>query len=281
MSPTTTAIQAGLVRGWTLFRIVMTSPAGIANVVISYAVPLAYLVVMRNSTFPGTDRPMVEVVLPGLLAVLVLYGAISAPGYYLAAEREDGTLLRAKAVPNGMRGYVTGLLTQSVLDTFLAVAIILVPCLIIFDLPIGAGNVVALIPWILLSLAAALPLGLAIGSVAKGPRAVGGWGFLLIGGITAISGIFYPIQALWGWLQTLAQLLPVYWAGHGMRSALLPDSAADAELTESWRTLEAAGVLGAWAVAGLLLAPILLGRMASRESGSAVEESRQRALQRI
>jgi hypothetical protein len=27
---------------------------------------------------------------------------------YLAAEREDGTLLRARAIPDGIRGYFTG-----------------------------------------------------------------------------------------------------------------------------------------------------------------------------
>ena len=44
-------------------------------------------------------------------------------------------------------------------------------------------------------------------------------------GLIAISGIFYPITALPGWLQWIAQVFPVYWLGLGMRSALLPDAA--------------------------------------------------------
>ena len=42
------------------------------------------------------------------------------------------------------------------------------------------------------------------------------------------------------------------------------------EIGHSWRHLETLGVLGAWAIAGLVLAPILLRRMARRESGSSV-----------
>jgi ABC-2 type transport system permease protein len=37
-------------------------------------------------------------------------------------------------------------------------------------------------------------------------------------------------------------------------------------------------VLGLWAVVGLALAPRVLRRMAQRESGSAVEERRQRVM---
>ena len=98
--------------------------------------------------------------------------------------------------------------------------------------------------------------------------------------LTAISGIFYPIAALPGWLQGVAQAFPVYWLGLGIRSGLLPDAAAAVEISGSWRHLETALVLGAWAVAGLLIAPPVLRRMARRESGSALEVRRQQHLQR-
>jgi ABC-2 type transport system permease protein len=66
-----------------------------------------------------------------------------------------------------------------------------------------------------------------------------------------------------------------------MRSALLPDSAVGVELGGSWRHLETIGVLGAWAVLGLIVAPIVLHRMARRESGARVAERRDKLMQRI
>jgi len=45
--------------------------------------------------------------------------------------------------------------------------------------------------------------------------------------------------------------------------------------------METVGVLGVWAVLGLVLAPMVLRRMARRESGSAVDARRQKALQRV
>ena len=74
---------------------------------------------------------------------------------------------------------------------------------------------------------------------------------------------------------------PIYWLGLGMRSALLPGSLVSVEIGDSWRHLETLGVLGLWAVIGLVLAPMVLRRMARRESGSSVAERRERAMQRV
>jgi ABC-2 type transport system permease protein len=51
---------------------------------------------------------------------------------------------------------------------------------------------------------------------------------------------------------------------------LLPSGAVLAEVDGSWRHLEMLGVLGAWAVVGFVVAPVMLRRMARREPGSTV-----------
>jgi ABC-2 type transport system permease protein len=133
---------------------------------------------------------------------------------------------------------------------------------------------------LVLGMVATLPIGAVLGSVFTSARAQGVIQLPVLG-VIAISGIFYPITAMPEWMQWVAQVFPVYWLGLGMRSALLPDAAASVEIGESWRHLETVGVLGAWAVLGLLLAPVVLRRMARRESGSTVAERRERALQRV
>jgi ABC-2 type transport system permease protein len=52
------------------------------------------------------------------------------------------------------------------------------------------------------------------------------------------------------------------------------------EVGHSWRHLATFGVLSAWAVAGLVLAPVVLRRMARRESGSNVAARREKAMRR-
>jgi ABC-2 type transport system permease protein len=83
-----------------------------------------------------------------------------------------------------------------------------------------------------------------------------------------------------GGIELRQSLTSPAWLGLGVRSVLLPASLAAVELGHSWRHLETLGVLGLWAVAGLVLAPILLRRMARRESGSAVAARREKAMSR-
>jgi ABC-2 type transport system permease protein len=124
-----------------------------------------------------------------------------------------------------------------------------------------------------------MPIGIVIGALVPSTQKVGTWGMLPVMFLTGISGIFYPLQQLWGWVQVMAQAFPMYWLGLGMRSAFLPDEAAALEVGDSWRTGTTVLVLGAWALVGMVATPPVLRRMARRQSGSQVEAARDAAVQ--
>jgi len=146
--------------------------------------------------------------------------------------------------------------------------------------PGGAGSWLTLAWVLLLGLVATQSIGAVLGALVSSPRGAS-YLSLPILGLVAVSGIFVPVTALPQWLQWVAQAFPMYWLGLGMRSALLPGGAAAVEIGASWRPLQTAAVLGAWAVIGVVLAPVVLRRMARRQSGSAVAARRARALQRV
>jgi ABC-2 type transport system permease protein len=277
------AVRTGLGRGWTEFRQgAVKVDEQLANVVTA-AVILIVLHFVRDTTVPGTTLPLTTWALPAVVGMLLAYQGVTYSAISLGIEREDGTLLRARAAPHGVIGYLTGQVVRCSLTAILAVLFVLVPGLLLFDglTANGTGGWLTLAWVAALGLLATLPLGLALGGLARSPRAVGGSLFLVNGGLIAISGIFYPISAMPGWLQPVAQVFPFYWTGLGVRSAFLPDAAAAAEIGGSWRHLETVGVLGAWAVVGLVAAPVVLRRMARRQSGASVTAARERFMQRI
>ncbi|MGH3366501.1 MAG: ABC transporter permease, partial [Nocardioidaceae bacterium] len=156
----------------------------------------------------------------------------------------------------------------------------LVPSYLLFEDVMSGAVGWATVAWVLvLGMLATLPIGMVIGSLVPNAQKVGTWGMLPILVLAGISGIFYPIQQLWVWVQIVAQAFPMYWLGLGMRSAFLPEAAASVEIGDSWRTAQTVLVLGAWAVAGMLVTPFVLRRMARRQSGSQVEAARQTAAQ--
>jgi ABC-2 type transport system permease protein len=274
-------LELGAARGWITYRGINTTAEGLTNTLVLNAIPLVVLILNRDASSPGSPVPTGTAMLPGFLALMIVF-SIMGTAYYLASEREDGTLLRAKAVPGGMSAYVVGLTVVACLDTVAAVLVVLVPGMFIVPgVPVGDPLLwIGVVGYTLLGMLSCVPIGVLVGSVVRSPRAIGGLGLLLTMGLSAISGLYFPVQALWGWVQAFAQVFPLYWLGLGLRSVFLPAEAAAVELGGSWRVAETVAVLGAWAVVGLVVAPILLRRMARRESGSAVEARRQQVLQR-
>ncbi|MEU5690579.1 ABC transporter permease [Actinosynnema sp. NPDC020468] len=281
MNTTTNAVRLGLRRGLREYRHALTSYDQFFNLFTSVGF-LVVLLFQRSSSLAGTSLSLAAATLPSMIGMMVAFGGLVGPAGQLSVNREDGTLLRAKAVPHGMLGYLVGRITQTSLDTVTALLIILVPGAFLVEGLSGAGvgGWLLLVLTIVVGLLATLPWGAVAGSLAKSPQGAMGYTMLPIMPVVAISGIFYPITALPGWVQGIAQLFPVYWMGLGTRSALLPDSAVTAELYGSWRHWETFGVLGLWAVVGFVVAPGILRRMARRESGSDMEHRRQAAMQR-
>jgi ABC-2 type transport system permease protein len=281
VNPRVHALRVGAARGWTEFGQSVRSTQDQGFYLFTALLVLGYLFVNRGDEVEGTSLLYPSVAMPSILGGLVTFGVVIGPAYALAMEREDGTLLRSKAVPHGLLGYVTGQVLFQSLSLLPSLGVILLPGFLLFDglMSGGASGWLTLL-WVLpLGLLATMPIGIVIGSLVPSTQKVGPWGMLPIGALAAISGIFFPIQALWGWVQVIAQVFPMYWIGLGMRSAFLPDAAAAIEIGQSWRTAETVAVLGAWAVVGLLVAPRVLRRMARRQSGSQVEAARQAALQ--
>lgn len=276
----TAALRPGFSRGLIELRQSFRG-AGLLGHLLWPVVTLVVVYLLRDTRFKGGEFALGTIILPSVLGMFIALGVLLLI-QYLTAEREDGTLLRAKATPNGIRGYLVGKLV-TVSGTLLAyLAILLIPgLLIVHGLDVGSLRSWLTLGWVmLLGLVATQSIGAILGALVSSPRGAG-YISLPVMCLIAISGIFYPITAFPGWVQAIAQAFPMYWLGLGMRSALLPDAFAGIEIGGSWRQLETLVVLGTWAVVGVALAPIVLRRMARRESGSSVAKRRDQALQRV
>jgi ABC-2 type transport system permease protein len=266
----------------TEFSKLLQAPAEFSYYLVGVAVFVVLLILNNDGEVAGTGVARSSFIFPGGLAFIIVFMAAFGLAIQMTTEREDGTLLRAKAVPHGIIGYVVGQVTRTLLEAAFTLAVLTVPAVIILgptwsNGPVGVVHMIALV---LLGLLACVPLGFALGCLFKNPRSVGGWGFLVMAGLVMISGLF-PSLTLPDWVHGVAQALPLYWLGLGMRAAILPDTAAVLEIGGRWRTLEVFAVLGSWAAVGLILALILLRRTARQQTGSAVSTRRQQATQRI
>jgi ABC-2 type transport system permease protein len=270
--------RSGVTRGGIELRQTLTTWSDLFSYIFPTILLLGAIFFMRNAHVPGTTFSLGTQTLPSSFGMGLAFGGLMTVAQLLITDREDGTLLRAKATPNGMMGYLVGKVVQVGGMLLISFLLQLIPGLfLVHGLHVGATGWLTLIWLVPLGLIATMPIGAVLGSLFESPRNMALL-ILPIIGLVAISGVFYPITAMPGWVQAVAQCFPVYWLGLGMRSVFLPGSLAAVELGHSWRHWEVLGMLAFWAVLGLALAPSFLRRMARRESGSAVEARRQRAM---
>lgn len=283
MNPRAHAIRIGLQRGWTEFKLSLRAPEDMSFYVVWGLGILIYLFVNRDNAVEGTSLSVAVLALPGVLAAMVVFGAVVGPAFTLVLEREDGTLLRAKSAPFGLDAYVAGQVLFQFLGVLPMLILLLVPPAFFLEglAPQGAVGWVVAVVLVVLGTLAMLPLGFIVGSLARKAVHVSTGAMMPIMGLAAISGIFSPITVLWGWVQVVAQVFPMYWLGHALRWVFLPEEAAALELGGRWNLLGALAVIALWGAVGLALTPRILGRMAQRESGSAVEARKVERLQRL
>ena len=279
MNPVGNAITLGVKRGWHEFVIGLRSPSDQLFYVMFGVGSVALLWFNRDQDTGATGLTFPQMLLPSILAALVMFSIVITPAYALALEREDGTVLRLRVGPYGLRAYLVGLATLTLVGILPLLVIVLGGSALLFEgaVPTEPGRWALIVAGLLLGIVANLPLGFAIGSLVTKLQQVTTWGMAPIIGLAYISGILGDMDRLWGWVQVLAQVFPLYWFGHLMRYAFLPEAAAAAELTGNWRPGAAVAVLAAWTLAGFALAIPLVRRMSRRQSGAAVAEARDQA----
>lgn len=282
-TPRAWAVRLGLRRGVTEFGHMLRTAEDVGwNVVIGIAI-LVYLWTQRDTPVPGADGlTLPDLALPGILAATIMFGMTLGPAFALATEVEDGTVLRLRATPRGTTTYTVGMLTAQVLGTLPMLAVLLVPWPFLLGDPMhqGAGGWAAAVGWLLLGTLAVLPVGVVAGALCGRPARVVPFVVAPVVVLAFVSGVFGPPTSLPGWAQGVVQVFPLYWLAHGLRSTSLPAGAEALEIGGAWHPGIAAAVLAAWAVVGVVLAPLVLRRVTSRQTAGAMAARLQAHLQR-
>ena len=213
MNPTLVAVRTGLLRGWIEFKQTLTTRGDLISILITTCGFLAVMIWTQRTHVPGTQFSLGTAMLVSVLALDVVYYGVVNLGDLIVVDREDGTLLRAKAIPNGMLGYLLGKVVNFSGQIAFVFAIMLLAGAFLFTgLAIGSPGSWLTLAWVLaLGLLATLPVGAVLGSLFPSQRSAGPWWLLMLGGLAAISGIFYPITHLPVFLQWTGQVFPVYW----------------------------------------------------------------------
>ncbi|SDI15797.1 ABC-2 type transport system permease protein [Sinosporangium album] len=264
-------MRLGPRRGIAEFGTMVRDRKELYNSILGSAGIYALLAVwLRDRKVAGTDVDLSTYMMAGMMALVVFQIGLMNLPMMIAADREEGALLRLRTVPGGIGSFLIGRAVSITLAATLQIALILAIGLAVggASLPASPGHWLTL-AWVLpLGMLAVVPLGAALGALLPNPRTAGAVLGLPVMGLLIISGAMFPVTAMPEAVRWVAQAFPLYWQGHGIRAALLSDSTLAAEIGGTWRLAESAGILALWLVAGMVLAPRLLRRATRGAAGT-------------
>lgn len=190
----------------------------------TFAFPLLFLVVF-GLIFSGKDveqsgAPYIDYIAPGVLSWGVANAAVFGVGFVLMQWRRDDILRLIRMTPVRLPAVLASryvlAVAIGVVQSVLFVGVAMLP-------PFGltpAGSWPLALPVLVLGITAFLAVGVIVGTFAKTPEAVAAVANCLMIPMAFLSGSFFPIDAMPGWMQDLAHALPLHYLNDGVSAAL-------------------------------------------------------------
>ena len=153
------------------------------------------------------DSRSANLLIPGLIAILLTFSATFLSAFAIVKERERGTLEQLMVTPVSPVAVVIGKLVPYLALGFAQLVVILILMATLFRVPIH-GSVPLLFALSTIYLFSLLALGLLVSSRAKTQMEALQRAQVVLLPSFLLSGYFFPISSLPGWLRPLAYLVP-------------------------------------------------------------------------
>lgn len=157
-----------------------------------------------------------DFLVPGLLAFTLMQISVAGSGFNLVEYRRKGILKRLFVTPIRPRDFIGGLVLARLLLCVLQLSVLLGVAVFFLGVTV-AGDFVSLYSVIVLGTVIFLSLGFCLGSLAKTQQAILAIGNLFIFPQMFLSGIFYPVDSLPGFIQPLSKILPLTFIADALR----------------------------------------------------------------
>jgi ABC-2 type transport system permease protein len=214
--------------------------SGVANEINIRATGRPPEVTVQATKVEDRNLSYIDYLVPGLLAMAISQSAVFGIAFALVAFRAKGILRRLRLTPMPLGEFAAARVLMA-LCLALAQAVVL---LAVGHFAFGvtfAGNLLALIPLVVLGALCFISIGLLVGSIAKTEDAAAAMANIVTLPMTFLAGVFFPLDSAPGVVQAVSKVLPLTYLADGLRGVAVRDHSF------MW-TLPKLGVLAAFTV---------------------------------
>ncbi len=173
-------------------------------------------VALSSERVEAQSLDYVDLLVPGLLAMAIAQSAAFGVAFSLVAWRQKGMLRRLRLTPLPLVEFATARILFHLLIALVQAVILLTIGRVLFGVHL-VGNVVALIPLILLGGVAFIALGMCIGGRVNSEDATAALSNLIVLPMTFLGGVFFPLSSAPEPVRVIAHFLPLTYLAEGLQ----------------------------------------------------------------
>lgn len=166
------------------------------------------------------DITFIDFFVPGILAMSIMNAGIIGLSTAFTSFREKGILRRIKVTPFALWKFILARIASQIVVIFATSAILIGLAMVVWDLEVR-GNWLLISLSILIGALAFLAIGYAISSFAKNTEAAASYANLITFPMLFLSGVFFPIGSMPGWLQPIINVLPLRYLVEALRQPMM------------------------------------------------------------
>ena len=166
------------------------------------------------------DFEYVDFMVPGIIAVVILFAGVSGYALEIATYREKGILRRIKVSPLSIPTFLASGITTVLIFVLAQTAVLLILGVLAFKLRIS-GNYLYMAVIAIIGALSFLALGFLISSLTKNTRSAGMAAQAIAMPMMFLSGIFFSVEWVPVPLKVIARCLPLYYLGDALREVMI------------------------------------------------------------
>lgn len=177
----------------------------------------AFLLVLLGGAF-GRSPGRMEFLIPGLLGMVLASTSYYSVGVAVTQYRSSGFLKRLALIPIPTWQFVVAqMLVRAGVVLAVGVEMLVLGVLLFGARP--AANPLTLVAVLMVGIPAFLASGFAMGVLAPSVESAGSLASVIFFPMTFLSGAYFPVDQMPGFLERLAAVLPLFYFLHGVREA--------------------------------------------------------------
>lgn len=179
---------------------------------------------VTSEEFGGADLGAAAYYLPAFIAAVVLINGVMTVPAVIAGFRSDGTFKRLVATPLRKRDWIVANVLQQAILAVVMMAIMVLVARLLFGVTAVPGPLS--VGLVLLGAIAFAALGITLGNFIADPDAATSIGGIVAFPMMFLSGVFWELDVMPPWLQTVGELMPLYHFHLGLQRLMIRDSTA-------------------------------------------------------